>query len=119
MHKFILLAIAAAVLLTAIVTVTLYTVNAAPAAAVCPPHCKTDHCICPAGQRTIIHPTPAKEMPKNMTNATAGAAKNITGGTAAGAAARRGDPGRTARGGPSAARTGGDTHAAIATRGCE
>ena len=43
----------------------------------------------------------------------------IAGGTAAGAAARRGDPGRTARGGPSAARTGGDTHAAIATRGCE
>lgn len=81
MHKHILFAIVAAVLLTAIVTVTLYTVIAAHAAPVCPPHCRTDHCICPTGQRTIIHPNPAKTMLKNMTNTTGGAAaKNVTAG---------------------------------------
>lgn len=81
MHKHILFAIAAAVLLTSILTITLYTVNAAHAAPVCPPHCRTDHCICPTGQRTIITPNPAKVMLKNMTNATGGAAKNLTNAT--------------------------------------
>lgn len=85
MHKHILFAITASGLLTAIVTVTLYTVNVAQAAEVCPPHCRTDPCICPTGQRTIIQPNPAKTMLKNITNATGGAAKNVTGGAAAGA----------------------------------
>lgn len=84
MHKHILFAIAAAVLLASILTITLYSVNAAQATPVCPPHCRTDHCVCPTGQRTIIQPNPANAMLKNITNATVKAAKNITGSGAAG-----------------------------------
>ncbi len=94
MHKLILFPIAAAVLLAAILTITLYTVDAAQASPVCPSHCRTDHCVCPTGQRTIIQPNPAKAMLKNMTNATGGAAKNITGATTGGLGAAKNTTGK-------------------------
>jgi hypothetical protein len=90
MHKHIPFAIAAAVLLTAIVTVILSTVNAAYAVIAKPPLAVHPRSFLPSG--LTGHPTAAHAMPmssatagnaaKNMTNATAsamGAAKNATG----------------------------------------
>jgi len=63
MQKYLPFAITAAVLLTAVMTVTLYTASAA-------------HAV-----YNPIRVTKAHAMPSNMTNATVGAAKNMTNST--------------------------------------
>jgi plastocyanin len=86
MYKHILFAIAAAVLLTAIVTVILSTVNAAYAVIAKPPLAVHPRSFLPSG--LTGHPTAAHAMPmtsatigaaNNMTNATGNAANNMTG----------------------------------------
>ena len=85
MHKHISFAVATAVLLTAIVTVILYTINAAHAVSAKPPLVMHPRSFLPSG--LTGHPTAAHAMqptyrhaiPGNMTNATGGPANNMTG----------------------------------------